>query len=87
MVQLKKTIMELTEISKIQKSIQHDVHDVVISELMEEVCFSLENLIHHNNAKIITHFEDCPVIRFSIKNLRNIFYNVIGNAVKFSISG
>ncbi len=36
--------MELTEISKIQKSIQHDVHDVVISELTEEVCLVWKTL-------------------------------------------
>ena len=80
---LKKTIMELTEISKIQKSIAEDIRDVVLTDLIEEVKFSLRDLIDDSKAKIEVDVSACPVIKFSIKNLRSILYNLISNGIKY----
>ena len=83
---LKKTILELTEISKIQKSIPDDVQDVSLKELIEEIKSSIRNLIVTSNAKIELDITNCPVIKFSIKNLRSIIYNLLSNSIKYCSS-
>jgi len=80
---LKKTILELTEINKIQKSIPDDVQDVSLKDLIEEVKSSIRSLIVSSKAKIELDITTCPVIRFSIKNLRSIFYNLLSNSIKY----
>ncbi len=82
-VKLKKTILELTEISKIQKSIENDVQEIALAGLIEEVTFSIRDLIEDSKAKITFDLHACPVIKFSTKNLRSILYNLISNAIKY----
>ncbi|WMJ73940.1 CheR family methyltransferase [Cytophagaceae bacterium ABcell3] len=82
-VKLKGTIVELTEISKIQKSINNDVREVVFSELLDEVKTSLREMVVKNNAKIISNFDSCPRVQFSGKNMRSIIYNLLSNAIKY----
>ncbi|CAN5406460.1 hypothetical protein BH23BAC1_BH23BAC1_29660 [soil metagenome] len=80
---LKKTIRELSEISKIQASVQDDVQDIALTELIEEVTFSINDLISDSKATIEVDIASCPVIRFSTKNLRSIIYNLLSNAIKY----
>jgi two-component system, chemotaxis family, CheB/CheR fusion protein len=83
---LKKTINELTEISKIQKSIEEDVQNINLLELYNEVLFNVNDLIVKNNPKIEVDFKDYPEIRFSRKNMRSVLYNLISNAIKYRSS-
>jgi two-component system, chemotaxis family, CheB/CheR fusion protein len=80
---LKKVINELTEISKIQKSIEDDVTNINLPELYHEVLFNVQDLIQESKAKIKTDFTDCPEIKFSRKNMRSILYNFLSNAIKY----
>jgi PAS domain S-box-containing protein len=80
---LKKTIGELTQISKIQNSPQDDVQDIVLAELIEEVMFSIRELMDNSHATLELDLDECPVIRFSTKNLRSIFYNLLSNSLKY----
>jgi PAS domain S-box-containing protein len=81
----KTTIKDLTEISKVQKDIRQDVASIPLSEIVEDVLFDIEELIRSSGAKISTRF-DVLEIKFSRKNLRSIFYNLISNAIKYSDS-
>ncbi len=80
---LKKTIHDLTEISKVQKSIPEDIQNVSLKELIEEVELSIRGLIITSKAKIEIDITTCPVINFSIKNLRSIIYNLLSNSIKY----
>ncbi|HTF82679.1 MAG TPA: ATP-binding protein, partial [Cytophagales bacterium] len=81
---LKRTIAELTEISKIQKSIQEDIQEIHLEELIDEVKFSVFNLFNEKNATLNLDLDECPRIKFSTKNLRSILYNLVSNALKYS---
>ncbi|HXA02610.1 MAG TPA: CheR family methyltransferase [Cytophagaceae bacterium] len=80
---LKKTINELTEISRTQKSIEEDIQNIDLSELYNEVLFNVNDLILENKAKIEVDFKDSPEIKFSRKNMRSILYNFLSNAIKY----
>jgi two-component system CheB/CheR fusion protein len=80
---LKQTIGELTEISRIQKSIEEDVEEITIIELLEEVTSSLKDLIEESRTQIAIDIEPSSVIRFSKRNLKNIIYNLLNNAIKY----
>jgi PAS domain S-box-containing protein len=79
----KKTIQELTEISKIQKTVPEDVEEIGLSEIFEEIKFSINNLISDADAKIGTDFSKCGSVKFSRKNLRSVLYNILSNAIKY----
>jgi PAS domain S-box-containing protein len=79
----KKTIQELTEISKIQKTVAEDVEEIQLSEIFEEIKFSISNLISETKAKIETDFSKCGSVKFSRKNLRSVLYNILSNAIKY----
>lgn len=80
---LKKTIGELTEISKIQKSIEEDISEIAIIEILQEVKYSLAESFEESKAEIDIEIDSSSVIRFSKRNLRNIIYNLLNNAIKY----
>ena len=80
---LKLTIKELTEISKTQKLIEEDVHDVAIKEIFEEVKLSLTDLIKQYYAEIDTEIDNTTVINFSQRNLKRLLFNLLNNALKY----
>jgi signal transduction histidine kinase len=81
---LKKTIQELLEIGKIQKSVQDEDQENTLKDLIEEVTFSLKDLIVNYKANIEIDVDNCSDIKFSPKNLRSIHYNLISNSIKYS---
>jgi signal transduction histidine kinase len=78
----KETIKDLTEISKIQKEKIEDVQEVDVLELLNEIELGIKEVIDSSNAKIELELNESK-IRFSKKNLRSIFYNLISNAIKY----
>jgi signal transduction histidine kinase len=79
----RKTIANLTEITKLQKENSQDVTLISINEVIEEVIMDLEPMIESTNARLETAIEACTPIRFSPKNLRSIIYNLLSNALKY----
>jgi PAS domain S-box-containing protein len=82
-LRLKGTIMDLTEITKIQKESLEDVSDVNCEEIIDEVKLSIDQLILEANVSLYKDIECCPKIHFSKKNFRSIIYNLLSNAVKY----
>ena len=78
----KTTIKDLTEITKIQKNINEDVDLIHLPSLIEETKYDIRVLIEQSEAEISTDIE-VESIRFSKKNLRSIFYNLLSNALKY----
>ncbi|HEX8546269.1 MAG TPA: HAMP domain-containing sensor histidine kinase, partial [Cytophagaceae bacterium] len=79
----KTTIRDLTEITKLQKEKEDDIGFVDIPEILEEVKLSIKLVIINSKTTIDTDF-NVKQIRFSVKHLRSIIYNLISNAIKYS---
>ncbi len=79
----KKTVEELTEVSRIQRSFEQEASVVHVKELVDEVQQLLEHEIKTSGATITYHASEELTIRFHKKNLTSIFYNLIGNALKY----
>ncbi len=79
----KKTIANLTEITKLQKENSQEVTLVSLSEVIEEVILDLGPMIQSTKARLETVIKDCSPIQFSQKNLRSIIYNLLSNALKY----
>jgi PAS domain S-box-containing protein len=79
----KNVIIDLTEISKAQKSSVNKVQKCNFSNIFEEIKTSIDPLIKTSKAVINTDFAKCPDIMYSRKNLRSIFYNILSNAIKY----
>ncbi|GAL87149.1 histidine kinase [Sporocytophaga myxococcoides] len=80
---LKNTIMDLTEISKIQRMEKDDIAPQNLSEIIDDVQILLFDQIKKNNAEISLNLENCPTIEFSKKDLRSIVMNLLSNAIKY----
>jgi PAS domain S-box-containing protein len=81
----KVTIKDLTEISKVQKDSQEDIEEIKLDAVLNDVLHDIQDLIR-SNAAIIETSLDCNTVRFSRKNLRSIFYNLVSNAIKYKSS-
>lgn len=80
---LKNTILDLTEISKIQRMEKDDIAPQNLSEIIEDVKVLFFDQIKKSNAEIRLNLDDCPVIEFSKKDLRSIVMNLLSNAIKY----
>jgi two-component system, sensor histidine kinase and response regulator len=78
----KGTILDLTDIVKIQNEDGSDLSDLEIDELIGEIKNDVKELIDHSNA-VIKESLEVTHITFSRKNLRSILYNLISNAIKY----
>lgn len=78
----KTTIMDLTEITKVQKNLENDLENVSFKEVFEDVKVDIREIILQSNALII---EDFKVGNFTYarNNLRSILYNLLSNAIKY----
>ncbi len=79
---LKTTIIDLTEISKVQKDQEFLEESISFDEIVKEVTDDLWQLIAEAGAEINTNFQ-VPNIMYAYTNLRSILYNLISNAIKY----
>jgi two-component system CheB/CheR fusion protein len=80
-IRLKDTISELSDITRIENEVEQ-AEKVNLSKLLEEVKLSINDSLIASNAKISVNFEE-EDIKFSKKNLRSIFFNLLSNALKY----
>lgn len=79
----KQTILDLTEISKVQRNYSEDIGEVDICMVIDEVQNDIFYDIKKEEANITINTNFCPTIKFSKKNLRSIIYNLLSNAIKY----
>lgn len=80
----KKTLDELTEISKIQRDGgEEELDPVDLSQLIREVQLDLAQQIQQTDARFELDLENGDSISLSAKNARSIVYNLISNAIKY----
>ncbi len=77
-----KTIMDLTEISKVQKETDFVNEQVDFSEVMNDVKEDIHSLIEDAKATIEETY-DVPHVVFTKKHIRSILYNLLTNAIKY----
>ena len=77
----KNTILDLTEIAKIQN--ENDAEVLNFNEIASSVKDDIRIQIKESDAEIIEDYSSITQINFSRKNLRSIFYNLISNAIKY----
>ncbi|RNI22061.1 PAS domain-containing sensor histidine kinase [Rufibacter latericius] len=80
----KKTINNLTEITKLQKDHLVETKVVSMDLLVKEVLLDLEQFIQKSGTQVKTSLTDCHSVSFSEKNLRSMVYNLLSNAIKYS---
>ena len=82
---LKRTITDLSDITKVQKQGDDPVEPLQIAELLQEVQTDIQNQILEAKAKFIVELE-VQQLQYSRKNLRSILYNLLSNAIKYRSS-
>lgn len=82
-LRFKETIKDLTEISKIQKNFNEDETIVEFEDFLEDIKFTLLEMIVGSEAIIDSDFSECKRISFSRKNFKSILFNLISNAIKY----
>ncbi|SIT84683.1 Signal transduction histidine kinase [Pontibacter indicus] len=80
----KHTLMDLTEVAKLQHQDETAAESVRFEELIDDITLNIQDLIFKYDATIETDFSEVPDMVFSRKNLRSIVYNLVSNAIKYS---
>lgn len=81
-LRLKKTIGDLTEITKIQKGTEDAAELINFEEIFEEVKADNEETIRTADAQLELFWETVE-IKYRRKDLRSILYNLLSNALKY----
>ncbi|HEX8329747.1 MAG TPA: PAS domain S-box protein [Hymenobacter sp.] len=79
----KRTIEQLTEVSKLQQAHSPDATAVSLAVVIEAVRLDLAPVLRDANARLLVDVAELPPILFSEKNLRSIVYNLLSNALKY----
>jgi len=78
----RKTIIELRKITAMQRYLKDDEEETDLNMAVEDIKTEISSLIENTGASIITSFE-VPLIKYGIKNIKSILFNLITNAIKF----
>jgi PAS domain S-box-containing protein len=79
----KKTIEQLTDVSKLQKEQGQPVETASLAAVVRDVCLDLGPQIEGSGAVMDVDVSQCPEVRISGKNLRSVVYNLLSNALKY----
>lgn len=78
----RKTIVDLTEITKMQKEHPGEMALVNLSDVIEDVKQDFNYQLAEANVLLEVAVDNCQIL-FSRKKLRSIIYNLISNAIKY----
>jgi PAS domain S-box-containing protein len=82
--QFKKTIEDLSDVTKNLKSEAEAPKTVDVNEIVEDIKISIHNQITVSKTTIETDFSQVNMFYASPKNMRSILYNLINNSIKYS---
>lgn len=77
-------ISDLNQVLQVNKSITENIDLVLLPALIQDIKFSIKNLIEKEQVSIICDFDESSQI-YSLKSfIHSIFYNLILNSIKYS---
>jgi len=79
----KRTIEQLTDVSKLQKEHGRPTTPVDVAAVVHDVRLDLEPLIQSAHAELVVDVAAVPTVSFSEKNLRSAVFNLLSNALKY----
>ncbi|QHL85963.1 PAS domain S-box protein [Nibribacter ruber] len=79
----KKTIDNLTEVTKLQNEQHGVIEKIKVGELIEDIVLDMDQMFKASGVQLKIDVKQCPIISFSEKNLRSIIYNLISNSIKY----
>lgn len=80
---LQETILELTNIAKVQKDLEEGNEEKInLSDMLEDIRYSITNQMHEDCPNISTDFQVAELL-FSPLNLKSIMANLLSNAIKY----
>ncbi|MFT2008142.1 PAS domain-containing sensor histidine kinase [Pontibacter sp. 13R65] len=79
----KRTVEDLTEVSKIQRSFDQKAELLNVAELVDEVKELIQHEIVASGAEVTLQCELAPSLHFPKRNFKSILYNLILNAIKY----
>jgi signal transduction histidine kinase len=79
---LKRTISDLTNITRVHKEINESEYDLSFAEVLADIMMDLKPLIDALQVKVQVQLA-VPQITYARKNLRSVLYNLVSNAVKY----
>jgi len=82
---LNETLNDIIRILIIKESVHIELTEVDFKTALNSVLKSIKNTIANSNAFIDTDFSEAPTVRFSNVYMESIFFNLLTNAIKYSI--
>ena len=79
----KRTIAQLTDVSKLQKEHGLPTEPVDLAAVVRDVRLDLEPLLRSTGAELTVDVQGAPPVMFSEKNLRSVVFNLLSNALKY----
>jgi signal transduction histidine kinase len=80
---LDEVISDLNQVLQVNKSVTENIDLVLLPALIEDIKFSIKNLIEKEQVSIVCNFEGNGEI-YSLKSfMHSIFYNLILNSIKY----
>lgn len=79
----KTTILDLSDVAKVERNFSDSLDTINCQEIIEEVQAGLSEMILRTQAEVTLQIIDCLEIKFSKKNFQSIVYNLLSNAVKY----
>jgi signal transduction histidine kinase len=79
---LKRTIKDLTEITKVQKEAPAQAECLQFADVLADVKADLQPMITETDAQLNINLK-VPQLSYARKNLRSILYNLLSNAIKY----
>lgn len=82
-VRFKTTILDLTEVSKVQKNFASPLEKILCHDIVLKVKAGLGEMILKSDAQITLSIPDGLELEFSKRNFQSIVYNLLSNAIKY----
>jgi signal transduction histidine kinase/CheY-like chemotaxis protein len=84
---LDEVISDLNQVLQVNKAITENIDLVLLPVLIQDIEFSIKNLMEKEKVSIVCNFEESGEI-YSLKSfMHSIFYNLILNSIKYSRPG
>ena len=85
LMELINDILDLSKLEADKMQFTYDYHD--FPELIQSLIMVFKNQTDQKGLKLIANIDKMPLIRIDLQRVRQIAFNLIGNAVKFTSKG